>query len=128
MNCFQHLMSFPSRPVVAAAATPRHTRGGAAAQPPRRAGRVGPAPAVSERRRGHSFAHLDGANFERAPRSGYAPSLSDAEIQDMWSAAFRNAGVTVSASQAGNRRPARNRTEAQWDRAFVRAGLIKAEF
>jgi hypothetical protein len=92
-----------------------------AAQPHRRPGRASPLPA-SDRRQGR-FAHLAGAEFQRAPASGYSPALSDREIQEMWSQAFQNAGIEVNAGRTVNR--SARVVQGQWDKALAKAGLIK---
>jgi hypothetical protein len=126
---FAHLIGF-SRPVAAAATAPRRLARSVVTAPPRRSGRVGAPAPVSEPRRGR-FSHLAGADFAGGgvAENSYTAPLSDRRIQEMWSAAFQNVGVNMNAGKAASsRRPARNRTEAMWEQAIAKVGLLKASF
>lgn len=123
-----------SRPASASsAARLRQTGRVAAAGTDRRVGRGEPAPTVRHHRSGRGgfdFSHLgeiaDSSGSSADDAVALAAGLSAGEIDTLWAEAFRRAGVDLGAGSAGKRGP--GRTQGQWDRALVKAGLIKASF
>ena len=82
--------------------------------------RASPPPANGGRR--GRFDHLGNL----VDYGGGGSRLNKPQIQAMWSAAFATVGVTASENnRSSSSRPAKNGAASEWDRALVRAGLIK---